>query len=85
MKDLKIVINGAGASGIAIAKLLFSSGVVNMILCDTKGAIYSGRPVGMNPAKESVATFTNGENEKVHCVMLLKERTYLLEFLSQVP
>ncbi|MER2060473.1 MAG: malic enzyme-like NAD(P)-binding protein [Niallia sp.] len=64
MKDLKIVINGAGASGIAIAKLLFSSGVVNMILCDTKGAIYSGRPVGMNPAKESVATFTNGENEK---------------------
>ncbi|SLL05181.1 Malate dehydrogenase (Oxaloacetate decarboxylating) [Mycobacteroides abscessus subsp. abscessus] len=64
MKDLKIVINGAGASGIAIAKLLFSSGVANMILCDTKGAIYSGRPVGMNPAKESVATFTNGENEK---------------------
>lgn len=64
MKDLKIVINGAGASGIAIAKLLFSSGVINMILCDTKGAIYTGRPVGMNPAKESVATFTNGENEK---------------------
>ncbi|WP_400243292.1 NADP-dependent malic enzyme [Niallia sp. JL1B1071] len=64
MKDLKIVINGAGASGIAVAKLLFSSGVINMILCDTKGAIYTGRPVGMNPTKESVATFTNGENEK---------------------
>jgi malate dehydrogenase (oxaloacetate-decarboxylating) len=64
MKDLKIVINGAGASGIAIAKLLFSSGVINMILCDTKGAIYIGRPVGMNQAKESVATFTNRENEK---------------------
>lgn len=64
MKDLKIVINGAGASGIAIAKLLFSSGVTNMILCDTKGEIYAGRSVGMNQAKESVATFTNGENEK---------------------
>lgn len=63
MKDLKIVINGAGASGIAIAKLLFSYGVTNMILCDTKGAIYSGRQVGMNPAKESVAAYTNGEKE----------------------
>ncbi|WP_312092741.1 malic enzyme-like NAD(P)-binding protein [Niallia sp.] len=59
MKDLKIVINGAGASGIAITKLLFSYGVKNMILCDTKGAIYSGRTIGMNPAKEAVAVYTN--------------------------
>ena len=64
MKDLKMVIDGAGASGMAIAKLLFSSGVTNMILCDTKGAIYTGRPDGMNQEKESAAAYTNGETEK---------------------
>ncbi|MBS7715386.1 NAD-dependent malic enzyme, partial [Vibrio cholerae] len=51
MKDLKIVINGAGASGIAITKLFNSYGVTNMIICDTKGAIFAGRKAGMNPAK----------------------------------
>ncbi|MEK4748959.1 malic enzyme-like NAD(P)-binding protein [Niallia sp. FSL W8-0177] len=59
MKDLKIVINGAGASGIAITKLFNSYGVTNMIICDTKGAIFAGRTAGMNPAKESVAAYTN--------------------------
>lgn len=61
MKDLKIVINGAGASGIAITKLFRAYGVSNMIICDTKGAIYAGRTVGMNPAKESIAAYTNAK------------------------
>lgn len=57
--DSKIVINGAGAAGIATAKLLYEAGVKEVIVCDTRGAIYSGRPQGMNPVKEQVASYTN--------------------------
>ncbi|MFT8320828.1 MAG: malic enzyme-like NAD(P)-binding protein [Bacillus sp. (in: firmicutes)] len=63
MKDLKIVLNGAGAAGIAITKLLYSYGVTNMIMCDTKGAIYDGRPEGMNKVKSAVAAYTNVKKE----------------------
>lgn len=59
--EIKIVINGAGAAGIAIAKLLNNFGVKEIIMCDTKGAIYQGRPCGMNPIKEDVASFTNAK------------------------
>lgn len=48
IKNVKIVINGAGAAGITIAKLLKAYGATNMIICDTKGAIYEGRKEGMN-------------------------------------
>ncbi len=44
--EIKVVINGAGAAGIAIVKLLHYFGVKDMILCDSKGAIYEGREVG---------------------------------------
>ncbi|OCA87093.1 NAD(P)-dependent malic enzyme [Pseudobacillus wudalianchiensis] len=57
--EIKVVINGAGAAGIAITKLLNNFGVKEIIMCDTKGAIYKGRPYGMNPIKEDVAAFTN--------------------------
>jgi malate dehydrogenase (oxaloacetate-decarboxylating) len=60
---LRIVINGAGAAGIAIARLLIHEGVDDVILVDTKGAIYAGRP-GMNPVKEEIAEITNRENRK---------------------
>ncbi|MEK4030400.1 malic enzyme-like NAD(P)-binding protein [Pseudobacillus sp. FSL P4-0506] len=59
--EIKIVINGAGAAGIAIAKLLNNFGVKEIIMCDTKGAIYQGRPCGMNPIKKDVASFTNAK------------------------
>lgn len=72
MNDLKVVINGAGASGIAISRLLYSYGVTNMIICDTKGAIYAGRPVSMNPAKESVAIYTNAKGEKGYLSDVMK-------------
>ena len=55
----KIVINGAGAAAIAIAKLLRNAGAGELILCDRKGAIYAGRTEGMNPAKEEMAALTN--------------------------
>ena len=60
MEDLKIVMNGAGAAGVAIAKLLISCGVNNIIICDRKGAIYKGRE-GMDESKVSLAEITNNE------------------------
>jgi malate dehydrogenase (oxaloacetate-decarboxylating) len=41
--ESKIIINGAGAAGMTIAKLIISYGVKHLIVCDTKGAIYKGR------------------------------------------
>ena len=44
LADISIVINGAGAAGIAIAKIMLSAGVENIIICDRRGIIYQGRP-----------------------------------------
>ena len=59
--DIRIVINGAGAAGTAIARLLVSAGAGDVIVCDRKGAIARGRD-GLNPAKEELAAVTNKEN-----------------------
>lgn len=62
--DIKVVANGAGAAGIAIIKLLYSFGVREMILCDSKGAIFEDRPYGMNEVKDNVAKFTNNAKKE---------------------
>ena len=62
MTEIKVVANGAGAAGIAIIKLLYSYGVRDIIMCDTKGAIYEGRPQGMNVVKAEVAKYTNRDS-----------------------
>ncbi len=62
--DVKIVINGSGAAGIAIAKLFASMGCKNLILCDTKGAIYNGSPNCNNKIKVEMAEKTNPNMEK---------------------
>ncbi|MCM3725388.1 malate dehydrogenase (oxaloacetate-decarboxylating) [Neobacillus bataviensis] len=62
--EIKVVASGAGAAGIAIIKLLYSYGVRDIIMCDTKGAIYEGRPHGMNSVKAEVAKFTNRDNQQ---------------------
>ncbi|MGG3560377.1 malic enzyme-like NAD(P)-binding protein [Neobacillus rhizosphaerae] len=62
MTEIKVVANGAGAAGIAIIKLLYSYGVRDIIMCDTKGAIYEGRPQGMNEVKAEVAKYTNRDS-----------------------
>ncbi|QED48910.1 NAD(P)-dependent malic enzyme [Cytobacillus dafuensis] len=59
MNEIRVVANGAGAAGIAIIKLLYTYGVRDIIMCDTKGAIFEGRPQGMNEVKNNVAKFTN--------------------------
>ena len=59
MNEIKVVINGAGAAAIAIGKLLLSAGVKDLTLCDRSGAVYEGRPKGMNPIKDEMAKVTN--------------------------
>jgi malate dehydrogenase (oxaloacetate-decarboxylating)(NADP+) len=60
LEDLKVVVNGAGAAGIACLELIKSMGVraENVILCDTKGVVYRGRAEGMNQWKSAHATDT---------------------------
>ena len=55
---LKIVINGAGAAGIAIAKLLLSMGFGDIIMCDINGILCEGDP-GLNPGQEEIARLSN--------------------------
>ncbi|WP_175284981.1 NAD(P)-dependent malic enzyme [Lentibacillus jeotgali] len=62
--DIKVVANGAGAAGIAIMKLLYNFGVRDMIMCDSKGAIFEGRNYGMNEVKEEVARMTNKDKKE---------------------
>ncbi|RWZ59789.1 NAD-dependent malic enzyme [Halobacillus fulvus] len=57
--DIKVVANGAGAAGIAIIKLLYHFGVRDIIMCDSKGAIFEGRSYGMNEVKDEIAKITN--------------------------
>ncbi|WP_078429236.1 NAD(P)-dependent malic enzyme [Alkalihalobacterium alkalinitrilicum] len=59
--QVRVVINGAGAAGIATTKLLLHLGVKDIVMCDTKGIIYEGRQLGMNPIKEEIALVTNKE------------------------
>lgn len=61
-ENLKIVINGAGAAGIAILRLLLQLGYKNMIMCDSTGIIYEGREKGMNTMKDQIAKHTNPQN-----------------------
>jgi len=63
-KEIKVVANGAGAAGMAIIKLLENFGVGEVIMCDSQGAIYEGRPRRLNEVKEVVAKKTNPKRAK---------------------
>ena len=60
IKDIKVVISGAGAAGVAIIKLLMSMGLKNVIMCDSKGIIYKGRD-RLNEITTQMAEITNTE------------------------
>lgn len=65
-KDLnksRVVILGAGAAGTAIARLLFLYGVGSIIVCDSQGIIFPGRP-GLSKEKKDLASFTNKEKKE---------------------
>lgn len=61
LKDCKIVMSGVGAAGSAIAKMLLSDGVTNIIMCDRNGALYEGRDFSA-PFKAELAEITNPDN-----------------------
>lgn len=62
IKDCTAVFNGAGAAGVAIAKLFTSMGIKNIIMCDRKGIICDGDELA--PAKQEIADFTNKEHKR---------------------
>ena len=64
LDEIRVVTSGAGAAGIAIIKLLISMGLKDVVLCDRNGAIYKGRPEGMNPVKDEMAEITNQQMRK---------------------
>ncbi|MDO5708255.1 MAG: malic enzyme-like NAD(P)-binding protein [Andreesenia angusta] len=63
IKDLNIVIAGAGAAGIAISKLLINLGIKNIYICDSKGAIYKERE-DLNGIKKEMAEITNPDSQR---------------------
>jgi malate dehydrogenase (oxaloacetate-decarboxylating) len=63
ISDIEVVVNGSGAAGIAITKLLMAMGMKKVILCDTKGAIYEGRD-NLNPEKAEMAKISNLHRRK---------------------
>lgn len=78
LADLKVVINGAGAAGVAVSKLLLKTGVADIIVCDRIGAIYQGRREHMNEAKRELAALTNQEKVKGSLAEVLKGRNVFI-------
>ncbi len=64
MENIKVVVNGVGAAGVACTKIIMTAGVKNVIGCDQKGALYEGRTEHMNWVKDWYARNTNPDNEK---------------------
>ncbi|HVX91442.1 MAG TPA: malic enzyme-like NAD(P)-binding protein [Candidatus Paceibacterota bacterium] len=70
-KKMRIVISGAGAAGVAIAKLLYAAGNRHVIVFDREGAIYKKRP-NLAPHKKELASFTNPPQLEGHISTALK-------------
>jgi malate dehydrogenase (oxaloacetate-decarboxylating) len=64
MEDIKLVVNGVGAAGVACTKIVMAAGVKNIVGCDQSGAIYEGRKEHMNWVKDWYARNTNPNREK---------------------
>lgn len=77
IEDVRVVMNGAGAAGIAIAHLLTEAGVKDLIMCDRSGAIYEGRE-GLNDEKIEAASFTNREKKSGALVDMAKGADVLI-------
>ena len=73
-RELRVVVNGTGASGIAVTKLLMAMGVEDVVMLDTSGTIYKGRTKGMNWIKEEMAEITNKDGLKGDLATAVKGR-----------
>ena len=71
MEDIKVVVNGVGAAGVACSKIVMAAGVKNIVGCDQAGALYEGRKEKMNWVKDWYARNTNPDRQKgtVHDVI----------------
>lgn len=69
-KKLRVVISGAGAAGVAVAKLLHAAGIMDIIVLDRGGAIYDGRP-DLNHSKQELAVLTNPRKVSGHLLQAL--------------
>ncbi len=72
LSEVRIVFNGAGASAIATTKLFIMAGAKNIVVCDTKGAVFKGRSGGMNLIKEELAEITNPDRLQGSLLEVLK-------------
>lgn len=72
LKDLKVVINGAGAAGVAIVNLLFEAGVKEVIMCDSRGIIHKNR-TDLNDTKKKMSKLTNKSGLTGKLVDAIKE------------
>ena len=64
MSDIKLVVNGVGAAGVACTKIIMAAGVQNVVGCDQQGALYAGRREHMNWVKDWYARNTNPNAER---------------------
>jgi malate dehydrogenase (oxaloacetate-decarboxylating) len=64
LSEIRITVNGGGAAGIAVSKLLLSLGAGEIVVCDTAGAIYEGRTERMDFSKAEIAALTNRQMHK---------------------
>lgn len=64
LSDIRVVVNGFGAGGVACTRMLLAAGVKDIIPCDRAGAVYRGRKDRMNPVKEEMIQLTNPDNQK---------------------
>ncbi|MBA2737088.1 MAG: NAD-dependent malic enzyme [Pyrinomonadaceae bacterium] len=64
MDEIKVVVNGVGAAGVACSKIVMAAGVKNIVGCDQSGAIYENRRENMNWVKDWYARNTNRDMEK---------------------
>ncbi len=60
MGDIRVVVAGVGAAGVAVSKILMNAGVINVVGCDRQGAVHLGRE-GLNSSKQWFAEHTNPE------------------------
>jgi malate dehydrogenase (oxaloacetate-decarboxylating) len=72
IEDIKLIINGAGAAGIAIGRLLLSSGVKNLIMCDKVGALYDGMDF-IDEGKDAISKITNPNMLKGNLSDIIKD------------
>jgi malate dehydrogenase (oxaloacetate-decarboxylating) len=78
MSEIKVVVNGVGAAGVACTKIIMAAGVSNIIGCDQQGALYRGRHEHMNSAKQWYAENTNPNEEKGTLHEMIKDADVFL-------